>query len=126
MQLGSGNKDAAVKTATRGHSTLGPPFGQSQHGIDHYHLPNAPVKAGRRWGQRHPQGANFGSQRNTQFPVQDSHNGCHQPTLGPLLANVCQASPLQSGGWLQVIAAGGNPCSLTTCGAFSVCYCHMF
>ena len=26
-----------------------------------YHLPNGPVKAGRRWGQRHPQGANLGS-----------------------------------------------------------------
>ena len=24
-------------------------------------LPNGPVKAGRRWGQRHPQGANLGS-----------------------------------------------------------------
>ena len=26
-----------------------------------YQLPNDPVKAGRRWGQRHPQGANLGS-----------------------------------------------------------------
>ena len=26
-----------------------------------YQLPNGPVKAGRRWGQRHPQGANLGS-----------------------------------------------------------------
>ena len=29
--------------------------------ITNYQLPNGPVKAGRRWGQRHPQGANFGS-----------------------------------------------------------------
>ena len=26
-----------------------------------YQLPNGPVKAGRQWGQRHPQGANLGS-----------------------------------------------------------------
>ena len=26
-----------------------------------YQLPNGPVKAGRPWGQRHPQGANLGS-----------------------------------------------------------------
>ena len=26
-----------------------------------YQLPDGPVKAGRRWGQRHPQGANLGS-----------------------------------------------------------------
>ena len=24
-----------------------------------------------------------------------SNNGCHQPTLNPLLANVCQASPFR-------------------------------
>ena len=29
--------------------------------ITNYQLPNDPVKAGRRWGQRHPQGANLGS-----------------------------------------------------------------
>ena len=29
--------------------------------ITNYQLPNGPVKAGRRWGQRHPQGANLGS-----------------------------------------------------------------
>ena len=29
--------------------------------IINYQLPNGPVKAGRRWGQRHPQGANLGS-----------------------------------------------------------------
>ena len=26
--------------------------------LTNYQLPNGPVKAGRRWGQRHPQGAN--------------------------------------------------------------------
>ena len=36
---------------------------QAQHTIPitNYQLPNDPVKAGRRWGQRHPQGANLGS-----------------------------------------------------------------
>ena len=29
--------------------------------ITNYQLPKGPVKAGRRWGQRHPQGANLGS-----------------------------------------------------------------
>ena len=29
--------------------------------VTNYQLPNGPVKAGRRWGQRHPQGANLGS-----------------------------------------------------------------
>ena len=34
----------------------------SSEGINtNYQLPNDPVKAGRRWGQRHPQGANLGS-----------------------------------------------------------------
>ena len=33
----------------------------SHHVITNYQLPNGPVKAGRRWGQRHPQGANLGS-----------------------------------------------------------------
>ena len=31
-------------------------------------------------------------QRHTQVPVQAQTIGCHQPTLNPLLANVCQAS----------------------------------
>ena len=30
-------------------------------GFTNYQLPNGPVKAGRRWGQRHPQGANLNS-----------------------------------------------------------------
>ena len=35
---------------------------QSQgNALINYQLPNDPVKAGRRWGQRHPQGANLGS-----------------------------------------------------------------
>ena len=29
--------------------------------ITNYQLPNGPIRAGRRWGQRHPQGANLGS-----------------------------------------------------------------
>ena len=29
--------------------------------VTNYQLPNGPVKAGRRWGQRRPQGANLGS-----------------------------------------------------------------
>ena len=34
-------------------------------------------------------------QRHTQVPVQAQTIGCHQPTLNPLLANVCQASPFR-------------------------------
>ena len=34
---------------------------KSRTHITNYQLPNGPVKAGRRWGQRHPQGANLGS-----------------------------------------------------------------
>ena len=29
--------------------------------VTNYQLPNGPIRAGRRWGQRHPQGANLGS-----------------------------------------------------------------
>ena len=66
------------------------------HGDTNYQLPDGPVKAGRRWGQRHPQGANLGSNgRLKQVPVQAQTIGCHQPTLNPLLANVCQASPFR-------------------------------
>ena len=64
--------------------------------MHNYQLPDGPVKAGRRWGQRHPQGANLGSNgRLKQVPVQAQTIGCHQPTLNPLLANVCQASPFR-------------------------------
>ena len=31
----------------------------SRRSNTNYQLPNGPVKAGRRWGQRHPQGANL-------------------------------------------------------------------
>ena len=39
-----------------------------------YQLPDGPVKAGRRWGQRHPKSA-------YSCPVQAQTIGCHQPTL---------------------------------------------
>ena len=35
-------------------------FGRCRVGFN-YQLPNGPIRAGRRWGQRHPQGANLGS-----------------------------------------------------------------
>ena len=41
---------------------LGPLFVQAVLELQlQLQLPNGPVKAGRRWGQRHPQGANLGS-----------------------------------------------------------------
>ena len=46
------------------HSQCGPYgtfFGCRAALITNYQLPDGPVKAGRRWGQRHPQGANLGS-----------------------------------------------------------------
>ena len=50
-------------------------------------LPNRPIKAGHGWGQHHTQGANLGSNGILKVPVQESHDGCHQPTLDPLLSN---------------------------------------
>ena len=42
---------------------MAPPLAAEQvmPAYTNYQLPNGPVKAGRRWGQRHPQGANLGS-----------------------------------------------------------------
>jgi hypothetical protein len=45
-------------------------------------LPIDPITVGRRWGQRHPQGANSGpiGRLNSQPSLK---HGCHQPTLIP-------------------------------------------
>ena len=42
-------------------------YGPFKHAFTNYQLPNGPVKAGRRWGQRHPQGANLGSNGRLKF-----------------------------------------------------------
>jgi len=39
------------------------------HDVFNYQLPKGPVKAGRRWEQRHPQGANFGSNGILRVPL---------------------------------------------------------
>ena len=47
------------------------------------------------WGQVCPEGANPGSKGIFKVPDQESHSGCYQLTLDPLLANVRQASAVQ-------------------------------
>ena len=54
-----------------------------------------PHQSGAPVGAAPPTRSQLRLQRRTQTPVQNSHNGCHQPTLDPLLANVCQASPFR-------------------------------
>ena len=62
-----------------------------------YQLPITkwPRQRGAPVGAAPPTRSQLRLQRHTQVPVQNSHNGCHQPTLNPLLANVCQASPFR-------------------------------
>ena len=62
-----------------------------------YQLPITkwPHQSGAPVGAAPPTRSQLRHQRRTQTPVQNSHNGCHQPTLDPLLANVCQASPFR-------------------------------
>ena len=51
-----------ANSSTSKQSTSRRLMGVSKNTIhSNYQLPNGPVKAGRRWGQRHPQGANLGS-----------------------------------------------------------------
>ena len=67
-------------------------------GVDsNYQLPITkwPHQSGAPVGAAPPTRSQLRLQRRTQTPVQNSHNGCHQPTLDPLLANVCQASPFR-------------------------------
>ena len=57
-----------------------------------YQLPITkwPRQSGAPVGAAPPTRSQLRLQRHTQVPVQNSHNGCHQPTLNPLLAlNVC-------------------------------------
>ena len=65
--------------------------------VARYQLPITkwPHQSGAPVGAAPPTKSQLRLQRRTQTPVQNSHNGCHQPTLDPLLANVCQASPFR-------------------------------
>ena len=54
-------------------------------------------------------------QRHTQVPIQNSDYGCHQPTLDPLLANVCQASPFRLAMCQPVDPVNSKPSSLMPC-----------
>ena len=58
-----GNQDENARNVPTHHETVDMSKKKGQHPkpITNYQLPNDPVKAGRRWGQRHPQGANLGS-----------------------------------------------------------------
>ena len=72
--LRCGNRKGLLSRNDQTHHRMGPktmepiPYHQAR-GIPkqtypsntNYQLPNGPVKAGRRWGQRHPQGANLGA-----------------------------------------------------------------
>jgi hypothetical protein len=62
--------------------------------ITNYQLPNGLIKVRRRWGQRHPQGANSGSNGKLKLML---NNSKHLPPAHPypMLANVYQASPFR-------------------------------
>ena len=49
--------------------------------ITNYQLPNGPVKAERRWGQRHPQGANLGSNGILKFLSKTSAGASTAPVM---------------------------------------------
>jgi hypothetical protein len=57
-----------------------------------YQLPNGLIKVRRRWGQRHPQGANSGSNGKLKLMLNSKQLPPAHPY--PMLANVYQASPL--------------------------------
>jgi hypothetical protein len=59
-----------------------------------YRLPNGLIKVRRRWGQRHPQGANLGSNGILKLMSLNA-NWLPPAHPNPLPANVCQASPFR-------------------------------
>ena len=65
--------------------------------ITNYQLPITrwPCQSRAPVGAAPPTRSQLRLQRHTQVPVQAQTIGCHQPTLNPLLANVCQASPFR-------------------------------
>jgi hypothetical protein len=62
-------------------------------GATPYQLPNSLIKVTRRWGQRHPQGANSGS--NGKLELMPNSKELPPAHPNPLLANVYQASPFR-------------------------------
>jgi hypothetical protein len=58
-----------------------------------YQLPNGLIKVRRRWGQRHPQGANSGSNGKLKLMLNSKQLPPAHPY--PMLANVYQASPFR-------------------------------
>ena len=63
------------------------PSRDEQDGMNMYQLPITkwPHQSGAPVGAAPPTRSQLRLQRRTQTPVQNSHNGCHQPTLDPLL-----------------------------------------
>jgi len=64
-----------------------------------YQLPNGPVKAGRRWGQRHPQGANLGSNGILKFlskthTISSMHACTSDPYIPPITVARHAGDPL--------------------------------
>ena len=76
------SKSKSKKEAEQAAQT--PTFEVSTDHILCFRLRNDCNKVGRRWGQRHPQGANLGSNGILRVPVQESHTSCHHPSLHPL------------------------------------------
>jgi hypothetical protein len=65
----------------------------SDYLITNYQLPNGLIKVRRRWGQRHPQGANSGSNGKLKLMLNSKQLPPAHPY--PMLANVYQASPFR-------------------------------
>jgi len=64
-----------------------------------YQLPNGPVKAGRRWRQRHPQGANLGSNGILKFlskthTISSMHACTSDPYIPPITVARHAGDPL--------------------------------
>jgi hypothetical protein len=58
-----------------------------------YQLPNGLIKVRRRWGQRHPQAANSGSNGKLELKLNSKQLPPAHPY--PMLANVYQGSPFR-------------------------------
>ena len=68
-----------------------------------YQLPNGPVKAERRWGQRHPQGANLGSNGILKFLSKtDTMADRYYPRRKGPCQGQCTRRPMECHKWLSL------------------------
>jgi hypothetical protein len=70
-----------------------PPLLTTLQRYTNYQLPNGLIKVRRRWGQRHPQGADSGSNGKLKLMLNSKQLPPAHPY--PMLANVYQASPFR-------------------------------